>query len=62
MYVMYVNLDGKPIYDSATNQFWTILFKIHTMHIFNPIVIGVLNGKQKPAKIKEFHKSFVTEI
>lgn len=55
------NIDGIPLYKSSKAQFWPILFTIHEIKNFIPMVIGVYSGSNKP-DAKLFLKSFVDEL
>lgn len=57
-----INIDGLPLYKSATDQFWPILVNVHKMPHIKPMIIGLFYGKKKPAKIEEFLKPFVDDI
>lgn len=56
-----INLDGIPIYENGTDQFWPILFNIHEMPHISPLIIGIFYGRSKPAKIEEYLSPFVDE-
>lgn len=55
------NIDGIPLYRSSKAQFWPILFTIHEIKDFTPMVIGIYSGPNKP-DAKLFLKSFVDEL
>lgn len=57
-----INIDGLPITKSGKDAFWPILFNIHDMLDFKPMIIGVYYGKTKPKKIEEFLALFVNEM
>lgn len=56
-----INIDGIPIYENGTAQFWPILFNVHRMSHIRPIIIGLFYGQHKPTKVEEFLDDFATE-
>lgn len=57
-----INLDGLPIYKSSKLEFWPILFNVHNMPEFNPMVIGLFCGNGKPSSLSEYLDQFVEEL
>lgn len=57
-----INIDGLPIFNSGPDQFWPILFNIYGMPEFQPMVIGLFYGQEKPHKVEQYLKPFVDEI
>lgn len=57
-----LNIDGVPIYENGTSQFWPVLCNVHGMRHISPIIVGIFYGHHKPAKIEEFLSPFVDEI
>lgn len=55
------NIDGIPLYRSSKAQFWPILFTIHEIKDFVPMVVGIYSGSSKP-DAKMFLKPFVEEL
>lgn len=56
------NIDGLPVGDSTTNQFWPILALIYEMPHIKPFIIGIYEGDSKPSVIEEFLTPFIREL
>lgn len=56
-----VNIDGIPIFENGTAQFWPILFNVHDQPHIRPLIIGLFYGHHKPTKVEEFLDAFVNE-
>lgn len=56
------NIDGLPVYKSSKIQFWPILFSIHDIQHFYPMVVGMYCGESKPPSAEEFLRPFVNEL
>ena len=60
---LFVNVDGLPISESSTSQFWPILAIIRLKGLTQlPFAIGLYHGMQKPADSNEFLSTFTEEI
>lgn len=59
---MDVNIDGLPIYNTSTAQFWPILGHIKNIPHSNPFVIGIYFGYEKPYSADEFLEDFINEM
>lgn len=57
-----INIDGLPIFNSSSVQFWPILFNIAEMPQIPPMVIGIYCGKAKTSDIDSFFTPFVDEM
>lgn len=55
-----INIDGIPVFKSSKTQLWPILFAIHEIEEFVPMVIGIFCGGKPDAN--EFLNPFVDEI
>lgn len=56
-----INIDGIPIFENGTHQFWPILFNVHGMPHIRPIIIGLFYGRNKPPKVEDFLDEFAIE-
>lgn len=57
-----INVDGLPIYKSATKNFWPILCNIYEVPHIAPMVVGIFYGNGKPKDVNEFLSPFVDEL
>lgn len=57
-----INIDGIPIYKSSKIQFWPILFTIHEIKNFTPMVVGIYCGDSKPGSIQTYLQRLVEEL
>ena len=57
-----INLDGLPVFKSSKIEFWPILFNIHQMPEFPPMVIGIFCGTSKCTDLGQFLLPFVNDI
>ena len=57
-----INIDGLPIHKSSKVEFWPILFNIHGMPSFKPMIIGIFCGEGKPKSANDFMMCFVDEL
>lgn len=57
-----VNIDGLPIFENGKDQFWPILFNVHSYTNIKPMVIGMFYGHSKPSRVEEYLKPFVDEL
>lgn len=55
------NMDGLPIFRSSKEEVWPILFNIHELPEFKPMVIGIYAGIGKPCDLNLFLRPFVDE-
>lgn len=53
-----VNIDGIPLFKSTSIQFWPILAKFGS---FDPFIIAIFCGQQKPSPLDEFLSDFLNE-
>lgn len=57
-----VNIDGLPIYNNSSQQFWPILIQVlHQKYDCKPIVVAIFSGRSKPNSIEEFLSDFINE-
>ena len=56
-----VNIDGIPIYEKSTQQFWPILIKIfHTNYTCSPGIVALYCGdSKKPASVDQYLEDFI---
>lgn len=55
------NIDGIPLFNSSSIQFWPILG--HIVNIKSqPFVIGIFCGSSKPAPLTDFLREFISEL
>lgn len=57
-----INIDGLPIYKSASKQFWPVLFNVHEYPKIHPMAIGIFFGESKPNSVEYYLRPFVEEI
>lgn len=57
-----INIDGIPIYKSSKTQFWPILFTVHEIDNFVPMVAGIYCGDRKPASVQRYLQRLVEEL
>lgn len=57
-----INIDGLPLFKSAKDEFWPILFNIFELPNLKPMVIGIYHGKGKPDDMPTFLELFVNEL
>lgn len=57
-----INIDGLPLFKSAKDEFWPILFNIFEFPNVKPMIIGIYHGKGKPNNMPSFLELFVTEL
>lgn len=56
------NIDGLPLYNSSSQQFWPILGLImHNDYESNPFIVAVFSGDSKPQNVNAFLEDFVQE-
>ncbi|KAF0703757.1 Uncharacterized protein FWK35_00038704, partial [Aphis craccivora] len=56
------NIDGLPLYNSSSYQFWPILGLIlHNDYESNPFIVAVFSGDSKPQNVNNYLKDFVQE-
>lgn len=56
------NMDGLPLFNSSSVEFWPILGKVHDCSLYKPFIIAVYCGKGKPKCPKLYLDDFVTEL
>ena len=57
------NSDGLPLFHSSSVQFWPLLGKVYSQRIvYEPFVIAVYCGKEKPRSNKLYLEKFVNEL
>ncbi|EAT45714.1 AAEL003021-PA [Aedes aegypti] len=57
-----VNVDGLPIYNSTTKNFWPILCNIYEYPSIAPFTVGIYYGNGKPKDINQFMSPFIEEL
>lgn len=56
-----VNVDGIPIYNSSSMEFWPILVRSKNLKNESPFAVAIFCGTGKPDTIDVFFKDFVSE-
>lgn len=56
-----VNIDGLPLFNSATKCFWPILANVHDRPDIGPMAIGIFYGEKKPENAEVYFRPFVNE-
>lgn len=57
-----INMDGLPVYKSARNELWPILFNVTEFPKVRPMVIGVYHGISKASNLEKYLTPMVTEL
>ncbi|XP_049316952.1 uncharacterized protein LOC125779722 [Bactrocera dorsalis] len=57
-----VGIDGLPLYKSSNVSLWPILAKLHPKRNTKVMLIGVFEGKQKPADVNNYLHDFAYEL
>lgn len=57
-----INMDGLPIYKSARDELWPILFNIFEFPRVKPMVIGVYHGVSKASNLESYLLPMVEEL
>lgn len=57
-----INMDGLPIYKSAREELWPILFNIFEFPKVKPMVIGVWQGIGKSTNLEKYLTPMVNEL
>lgn len=57
-----INMDGLPIYKSARDELWPILFNIFEFPKVKPMVIGVYHGISKATDLERYLQPMVNEL
>lgn len=57
-----INLDGLPIYKSAREELWPILFNIFEFPSVKPMIIGVYHGTSKAENLEKYISPMVSEL
>ncbi|XP_008189020.1 uncharacterized protein LOC103311219, partial [Acyrthosiphon pisum] len=56
------NIDGLPLYNSSSQQFWPNLgLIVHDKYDSNPFIVAVYSGDSKPKNVNDFMKDFIQE-
>jgi len=59
---LFVNIDGIPLANSSSIQFWPILCKINqSLYKLEPFIVAVYCGQSKSSNIYEYLKDFIQE-
>lgn len=53
-----VNVDGIPLYKSASTQFWPLLITVNSS---TPLLVALWIGSSKPKSLEEFMEQFIEE-
>jgi len=57
------NIDGLPLYNNSSQQFWPILALIlHNDYESKPFIVAVYSGDSKPKSVEDFLKDLVAEL
>lgn len=57
-----LNIDGLPLFNSATKCFWPILFNIFEHPEISPMSLGIFYGEKKPENVAIYFRPFVDEF
>ncbi|KAM7293416.1 uncharacterized protein ISCGN_026546 [Ixodes scapularis] len=57
-----VNVDGLPLFDNSSQQFWPILAMVSETRDQGPFPVGVFSWTKKPANVQEYLEEFVKEL
>ena len=57
-----INMDGLPLFKSASTQLWPILARVCNPFKSAPFMIGLFCGDRKPANVEEYLHDFVEEM
>lgn len=57
-----VNIDGLPLFNSATKCFWPILVNVHEHPEMPPMAVGIFYGEKKPENVDIYFRPFVNEL
>lgn len=57
-----INMDGLPLFNSSSHEFWPILFTIAEMPRVEAMVIGILSGRSKTTDLELYLTPFVDEM
>ena len=57
-----INIDGLPLFKSASTQFWPILGRVCSPVQTDPFMIGLFCGEQKPQDLDEYFHDFVEDM
>lgn len=61
-FILQVNIDGIPLFNSSNTSFWPILCRIIGAIDSSPFAISVYCGKSKPPNLIEFLSPFLNEL
>lgn len=57
------NIDGLPLYNSSSQQFWANLgFILHSKYDSQPFIVAVYSGDSKPQNANDFLENFIKEL
>lgn len=57
------NIDGLPLYNNSSQQFWPILaLVLHNEYESQPFIVAVYSGDSKPKNVDDYLKDLVTEL
>lgn len=57
-----INVDGMPLFRSATTALWPILALVEELRDFGPFVLALFAGKRKPTSLHEYLGDFIEEM
>ena len=57
-----INIDGLPLFKSASTQLWPILCRICTPVKSDPFIVGLYCGEHKPLSLDDYLHDFVEEM
>lgn len=56
-----MNIDGLPLFNSATKCFWPILANVYECPDLPPMAVGIFYGEKKPENAEIYFRPFVEE-
>ena len=61
-FTLTVSIDGLPLHNSSSTQFWPILFKIKELPEALVMIAAILCGLKKPESVEEYLNPLVNEL
>jgi hypothetical protein len=57
-----INIDGLPLFNSSSKQFWSILGRVCSPCETDPFVISIFCGEKKPQNVDRYLEDFITDM